>query len=68
MGRQYRPKAFPVTMAEFIWVAHHSGHFCGMAQLLSGVNYNESSTVWAQDKWKGIMKLRWIMVKDIPNA
>lgn len=39
-----------------------------MAQLLSGVNYNESSTVWAQNKWKGIMKLKWIFVKDIPNA
>lgn len=39
-----------------------------MAQLLSGVNYNESSTVWAQNKWKGIMKLQWIFVKDIPNA
>jgi hypothetical protein len=36
--------------------------------LLSGVNYNESSTVWAQNKWKGIMKLKWIFVKDIPNA
>jgi hypothetical protein len=32
------------------------------------VNYNESSTVWAQDKWKGIMKLRWILVKDVPNS
>jgi hypothetical protein len=32
------------------------------------VNYNESSTVWAQNKWKGIMKLKWIFVKDIPNA
>jgi hypothetical protein len=39
-----------------------------MAQLLSGVNYNESSTVWAQNKWKGIMKLKWIFAKDIPNA
>ena len=30
-----------------------SGHFCGMAQMLSGVDYNSSAGVWAQDKWKG---------------
>lgn len=30
-----------------------SGHFCGMAQMLSGVDYSSTSKVWAQDKWKG---------------
>lgn len=30
-----------------------SGHFCGMAEMLSGVDYNSSAGVWAQDKWKG---------------
>lgn len=44
------------------------GHFCGVAQMLSAVDYNQTSTVWAQDKWKGIFKLRWIFVKDIPNG
>ena len=31
-----------------------SGHFCGMAEMLSGVDYNSSAGVWAQDKWKGL--------------
>ena len=31
-----------------------SGHFCGMAQMLNGVDYQASAGVWAQDKWKGI--------------
>ena len=30
-----------------------SGHFCGMAQMLNGVDYQASAGVWAQDKWKG---------------
>jgi YTH domain-containing family protein len=44
------------------------GHFCGMAQMMSSVDYNASSNVWAQDKWKGQFKVRWIYVKDVPNA
>ena len=32
-----------------------SGHFCGIAQMLQGVDYNSSAGVWAQDKWKGII-------------
>lgn len=44
-----------------------SGHFQGMAQMLSPVDYNSSSTVWAQDIWKGIFEVRWIFIKDIPN-
>ena len=45
-----------------------SGHFCGMAQMMSGVDYDCSVNVWAQDKWKGQFKVKWIYVKDVPNA
>lgn len=45
-----------------------SGHFCGMAQMVSPVDYNSSSSVWAQDKWKGQFKVKWIYVKDVPNS
>lgn len=45
-----------------------SGHFAGMAQMLSPVDYTTSSTVWASDKWKGVLKLRWIYIKDVPLA
>lgn len=44
-----------------------SGHFCGMAQMISHVDYNASSSVWAQDKWKGQFKVKWVYVKDVPN-
>jgi hypothetical protein len=45
-----------------------SGHFCGMAEMLTPVDYTRSSTVWAQDKWKGVFKVRWVFVRDVPNA
>jgi hypothetical protein len=45
-----------------------SGHFCGMAQMLSGVDYNTTNCVWVQDKFKGQFKVKWIYVKDVPNG
>ena len=45
-----------------------SGHFCGVAQMMTAVDYNSNSSVWSQDKWKGTFKVRWIYVKDVPNS
>jgi len=39
-----------------------------MAEMLTPVDYTRSSTVWTSDKWKGVFKVRWIFVRDIPNA
>lgn len=44
-----------------------SGHFCGMAEMMTAVDYNSTSSVWSQDKWKGKFKVKWIYVKDVPN-
>lgn len=45
-----------------------SGHFCGVAQMLTAVDYNTVSSVWSQSKWKGSFKVKWIYVKDVPNT
>lgn len=45
-----------------------SGHFCGMAQMTSGVDFDSSSGVWAQSKWQGEFSVKWIYVKDVPNS
>jgi len=45
-----------------------SGHFCGMAQMMGHVDYDRSSSVWLQDKWKGQFVVKWIYVKDVPNS
>ena len=76
-----------ITVSHAIYVASSSGHFCGMAEMLTAVcespisfsrgahrstlpqvDYSRSSTVWASDKWKGVFKVRWIFVRDIPNS
>jgi hypothetical protein len=45
-----------------------SGHFCGMAEMISCVDYDSKSDVWSQDKWKGKFEVKWIYIKDVPNS
>lgn len=45
-----------------------SGHFCGMAEMTSRVDYNVKTDVWSQDKWRGCFQVKWIYVKDVPNS
>ena len=44
-----------------------SGHFCGVAEMTSEVDFGTLTGVWAQDKWKGRFDVKWIYVKDVPN-
>jgi len=45
-----------------------SGHFCGMAEMLSALDYETKSNVWSLDKWNGQFLVKWIFIKDIPNG
>lgn len=71
LGNKRLDKAFNESSESgpiyLLFSVNASGHFCGMAEMLTAVDYNTSSKVWAQDKWKGIFKVRWVFVKDIPN-
>ncbi|KAH9821229.1 YTH domain family protein 3 [Melampsora americana] len=71
LGNKRLDKAFHESSGSgpiyLLFSVNASGHFCGMAEMLTAVDYNTSSKVWAQDKWKGIFKVRWVFVKDIPN-
>uniref|UniRef100_V5E5G9 YTH domain-containing protein n=2 Tax=Kalmanozyma brasiliensis (strain GHG001) TaxID=1365824 RepID=V5E5G9_KALBG len=72
-GNQRLDKAFRETAHTgpiyLFYSVNASGHFCGMAQMLTPLDYATSSNVWAQDgKWKGTFKVRWIYVKDLPNG
>lgn len=51
-----------------IYSVNGSGHFCGIAQMMTPVDYNKNSGVWAQDKWKGQFEVKWVYVKDVPNS
>ena len=48
--------------------ANGSGHFCGMAQMKSAVDYSSYSGVWVQERWKGQFCVRWLYIKDVPNG
>ncbi|XP_041361517.1 uncharacterized protein LOC121377543 [Gigantopelta aegis] len=45
-----------------------SGHFCGMAQMVSLVDYEKSSLVRVKDTCRGEFEVKWIYVKDVPNS
>jgi len=51
-----------------LFSVNSSGHFCGMAQMMSEVDYDSSSSVWSQNKWRGQFKVKWTYVKDVPNS
>ncbi len=50
------------------FVFFFTGHFCGVAEMLTAVDYNSTGSVWVQDKFKGQFKVKWIYVKDVPNG
>ena len=39
-----------------------------MAEMTSAVDMSSTLSVWSQDKWRGQFGVRWIYVKDFPNA
>ena len=47
--------------------ANGTGHFCGVAMMTSSVDFNNSSDLWLQRKWKGQFSVKWLYVKDVPN-
>ncbi|XP_046895699.1 YTH domain-containing family protein 1-like isoform X1 [Hypomesus transpacificus] len=51
-----------------LYSVNGSGHFCGVAEMRSPVDYGTSAGVWAQDKWKGKFDVDWLFVKDVPNS
>lgn len=50
-----------------LFSVNSSGHFCGIAQMMSSVDIHVETGVWVQDKWKGRFEVKWIYVKDVPN-
>ncbi|CAF1995083.1 unnamed protein product [Rotaria magnacalcarata] len=45
-----------------------SGHFCGMAEMMSPIDYEHQTDVWhMSNKWQGKFEVKWIYVKDVPN-
>eukprot|EP00118_Oscarella_pearsei_P029207 m.3916 g.3916 ORF g.3916 m.3916 type:complete len:560 (+) comp9980_c0_seq1:124-1803(+) len=50
-----------------LYSVNGSGHFCGVAQMTSQVDYEMNTGVFTQEKWKGKFDVKWVYVKDVPN-
>jgi hypothetical protein len=45
-----------------------SGRFVGVARMASNVDFEAMFEYWAMDEvWKGLMKVEWLFIKDVPN-
>jgi len=55
------------TPIYLLFSVNSSGHFCGVAEMKSTVDFDVETGIFVQDKWKGRFDVRWIYVKDVPN-
>lgn len=70
-GNQRLDRAFRESGGAPIYLfysVNESRQFCGMAQMISYVDYHKTFGGWLEDKWKGQFQVRWIFCKDIPNS
>ncbi|CAI5961660.1 unnamed protein product [Closterium sp. NIES-65] len=50
------------------WQVNASGQFCGVAEMLTPVDFTRSVDYWQQDKWNGHFQVKWHVIKDVPNS
>lgn len=68
MDQAFREREKENGVIYLFFSVNSSGHFCGVAQMITPVDYSSNSNVWSQDKWKGSFRVKWIYVKDVPNT
>lgn len=56
------------TPIYLLFSVNSSGHFCGVAEMKSKVDFDVETGIFVQDKWKGRFDVCWIYVKDVPNS
>ncbi|CAI9293793.1 unnamed protein product [Lactuca saligna] len=45
-----------------------SGQFCGVAEMIGGVDFENDADYWQQDRWSGQFRVKWHIIKDVPNS
>ncbi|KAL3535012.1 hypothetical protein ACH5RR_003473 [Cinchona calisaya] len=45
-----------------------SGQFCGIAEMVGPVDFENDAEYWQQDRWSGQFPVKWHVVKDVPNS
>lgn len=45
-----------------------SGQFCGVAEMIGAVDFDNDADYWQQDRWSGQFPVKWHIIKDVPNS
>ncbi|KAI3701749.1 hypothetical protein L6452_27064 [Arctium lappa] len=45
-----------------------SGQFCGVAEMVGPVDFENDAEYWQQDRWSGQFRVQWHIIKDVPNS
>ncbi|KAL7221967.1 hypothetical protein ACSBR1_023826 [Camellia fascicularis] len=45
-----------------------SAQFCGVAEMVGPVDFDNSVDYWQQDKWSGQFPVKWHIIRDVPNS
>ncbi|CAK9170685.1 unnamed protein product [Ilex paraguariensis] len=45
-----------------------SGQFCGVAEMVGPVDFDNDADYWQQDRWSGQFPVQWHIIKDVPNS
>lgn len=45
-----------------------SAQFCGVAEMVGPLDFDNSVDYWLQDKWTGKFPVKWHIIKDVPNS
>ncbi|XP_022842846.1 YTH domain-containing family protein 2-like isoform X2 [Olea europaea var. sylvestris] len=45
-----------------------SGQFCGIAEMVGPVDFENDADYWQQDRWIGQFPVKWHIIKDVPNT
>ncbi|KAI3443479.1 hypothetical protein Pfo_000144 [Paulownia fortunei] len=45
-----------------------SGQFCGLAEMVGPVDFENDADYWQQDRWSGQFPVKWHIIKDVPNS
>ncbi|KAL8492684.1 hypothetical protein ACS0TY_024032 [Phlomoides rotata] len=45
-----------------------SGQFCGVAEMIGPVDFDNDADYWQQDRWSGQFPVKWHIIKDVPNS
>ncbi|PWA95358.1 YTH domain-containing protein [Artemisia annua] len=45
-----------------------SGQFCGVAEMIGPVDFENNADYWQQDRWSGQFRVKWHIIKDVPNT